>query len=76
MRVKPELALYLNPNGKAILSVSGYGAFRPVAIEPGEPPEFFKQRNRRIDLRILMATPRSEDAKRIQEGLQSLRKRQ
>lgn len=37
-----------------ILSVSGYGADRPVA--PGDTPDA-KRRNRRIDLRFLMASP-------------------
>jgi hypothetical protein len=70
LRVKRELGLYLNPNGKPVLSVSGYGEYRPVTPEPGETAEGFKQRNRRIDLRILMATPRSEDAKQMQRDLQ------
>ena len=69
MRVKRELSLYLNPAGKPVLSVSGYGEYRPVTPEPGETAESFKQRNRRIDLRILMASPRSEDAKRIERDL-------
>ena len=75
MRVKPELSLYQNPNGKPILSVSGYGAFRPVTAEMGELSEVFKQRNRRIDLRILMATPKADDAKQIQRDLQTPRNR-
>ncbi|MEH2524189.1 MULTISPECIES: OmpA/MotB family protein [unclassified Bradyrhizobium] len=69
MRVKRELGLYLNPTGKPVLSVSGYGEYRPVTAEPGESAETFKQRNRRIDLRILMASPRSEDAKQIEQHL-------
>jgi chemotaxis protein MotB len=72
LRVKRELGLYLNPNGKPVLSVSGYGEYRPVAAEPGESPENIKQRSRRIDLRILMATPKSEDAKQMQRDLQRL----
>lgn len=75
LRVKPELSLFQNPHGRPILSVSGYGAFRPVTAEAGELPEVFKQRNRRIDLRILMATPKSEDAKQIQRDLQNPRNR-
>jgi flagellar motor protein MotB len=39
-----------------VLSVSGYGADRPV--DPGGTPEA-KRRNRRIDLRFLMATPQA-----------------
>ena len=44
-----------------ILSVSGYGADRP--IDPSGTPEA-KRRNRRIDLRFLMATPQAPVAKR------------
>lgn len=46
-----------NRENRPILSVSGYGADRPVVIEDGEAA---KGRNRRIDLRFLMETPRSE----------------
>ena len=70
LRVKKELSLYLNPTGQQVLSVSGYGEYRPVSPVVGETPDSFKQRNRRIDLRILMATPRSEDAKQFQRDLQ------
>lgn len=76
LRVKRELSLYLNPTGKQVLSVSGYGEYRPVTPVPGESEESFKQRNRRIDLRILMATPRSEDAKQFQRELQHPETRQ
>jgi flagellar motor protein MotB len=69
LRVQPELSQYLSPNNTPILSVSGYGEYRPLAREPNESLERFKQRNRRIDLRILMATVRSEDAKRMQQDL-------
>ena len=75
LRVKRELGLYLNPNGKPVLSVSGYGEYRPVASEPGETADSVKQRSRRIDLRILMATPKSEDAKQMQRDLQRLETR-
>jgi chemotaxis protein MotB len=75
MRVKQDLGLYLNPNDKPVLSVSGYGEYRPVKREPHETDEAYKQRNRRIDLRILMATPRSEDAKQMQQDLERLESR-
>jgi hypothetical protein len=71
-RAKQELSQYLSPHNTPVLSVSGYGEYRPVAPEPGESAETYKQRNRRIDLRILMATPRSEDAKQMQRDLQLL----
>ena len=76
MRVKKELGLYENAHGKPILSVSGYGEFRPLAPESGESAESFKQRNRRIDLRILMASPRSDDARKIESDLQGREKHQ
>lgn len=76
LRVKKELSFYLNPTGQQVLSVSGYGEYRPVSPVVGETPEIFKQRNRRIDLRILMATPRSEDAKQLQRDLQQPEARQ
>lgn len=49
-----------NPSGtpQRILSVSGYGATRPLSGFEAPTPENF-QRNRRIDLRFLMATPQS-----------------
>jgi flagellar motor protein MotB len=70
LRVKQELSQYLNPSSTPVLSVSGYGQYRPVAPEYGESAEQYKQRNRRIDLRILMSTPKSEDAKQMQLELQ------
>jgi chemotaxis protein MotB len=55
----PGLAALRNhaPGGRTpqpVLSVAGYGADRP--IDTGDTPEA-KARNRRIDLRFLMATP-------------------
>ena len=70
LQAKKELSLYLNPDSKPVLSVSGYGDYRPVKPLPGESLVSFKQRNRRIDLRLLMANPTSEDAKEMQGELQ------
>jgi flagellar motor protein MotB len=69
LKDKPELRDYQSPNGTPVLSVSGYGEGRQIPREPGESEERFKQRNRRIDLRILMASVKSEDAKRMQEDI-------
>lgn len=56
-----------NTRATPILSVSGYGEYRPViAVQPTENE---KQKNRRIDLRILMTAPRSEDARALQRGV-------
>ncbi len=70
LRAKRELSEYLSPENSSVLSVSGYGEYRPLTFEPGESPEAYKQRNRRIDLRVLMATPKSQDAKQLQRDLQ------
>ncbi|WP_374944916.1 flagellar motor protein MotB [Sphingomonas sp.] len=48
-----------NRDGRPILSVSGYGADRPVPGNTGSD-EAAKSRNRRIDLRFLMETPNVE----------------
>jgi flagellar motor protein MotB len=71
LKAKQELAEYQSPAQKPILSVSGYGSHRQVDHVLGETPEQFKMRNRRIDLRVLMATPRSEDAKNLERELDS-----
>lgn len=54
---QPDLLTFRNAPGdeaSPILSVSGYGPSRPVAVESNEEN---KARNRRIDLRFLMAPP-------------------
>jgi chemotaxis protein MotB len=69
LKADPGLEEYQNPNRVPVLSVSGYGQYRPVPTEPGEPREKYLRRQRRIDLRILMARPRSEEAKQMQRDL-------
>lgn len=54
----PMLEGLKNRNDRPILSVSGYGADRPVADGDSEAA---KRQNRRIDLRFLMESPRNED---------------
>lgn len=59
---RPALANFRSSDtadGSPILSVSGYGATRPVATE--NSPEG-KAKNRRIDLRFLMAPPKGNDS--------------
>ena len=46
-----------DPESSPILSVSGYGADRPVTGNIGDS-DAAKSRNRRIDLRFLMESPR------------------
>jgi chemotaxis protein MotB len=69
LRAKQELSQYMSPAQKPILSVSGYGGHRQVDTIPGETPDQYKKRNRRIDLRVLMATPRSEDARNMERDV-------
>jgi flagellar motor protein MotB len=69
LSAQPELKDYLSPNDKQVLSVSGYGEYRPLPLERNESLERWKQRNRRIDIRILMATPKSADAKQMQQDI-------
>jgi flagellar motor protein MotB len=70
LKVQPNLSDFLNPSNKQVVSVSGYGEYRPLAREEGESVERYRQRNRRIDLRALMWTPKSQDAIRMQQDLQ------
>jgi outer membrane protein OmpA-like peptidoglycan-associated protein len=70
LKADPLLSEYRSPSNSRVLSVSGYGEHRPVAREEGENIERYNQRNRRIDLRVLMATPKSEDVKQMQRDLQ------
>ena len=60
-RNQPDLQEFRNkpdgePGSAPILGLSGYGPDRPIA--PGDS-EAAKKRNRRIDLRFLMTTPRA-----------------
>jgi flagellar motor protein MotB len=53
MAAEPALS---GQNARPLFSVAGYGPDRPIA--PGDS-EQDKARNRRIDLRVVMATPAS-----------------
>lgn len=64
---EPSLVDYLNERAQPVLSVAGYGRMRPVA--DNATPDG-KATNRRIDLRIIMYTPRSlDDIRRVQEDM-------
>jgi flagellar motor protein MotB len=60
LQKRGELIKFLNTKGFPVLSVSGYGPYRPATAD--QSTEESKSKNRRIDLRILMTTPRAEDA--------------
>jgi len=62
-----DLLSYLNIRGQPVISVAGYGEMRPVA--PNDTLEG-KAENRRIDLRLIMYTPRDrEQVERIQQQI-------
>ena len=58
---RPLLLSFRNQSDVPVLSVSGYGEHRPISE--------MKDPNRRIDLRILMATSRSVTQQEIEEDL-------
>jgi outer membrane protein OmpA-like peptidoglycan-associated protein len=64
---EPNLTEHLNSRGQPVISVAGYGKMRPVADNTTLEGQ---ATNRRIDLRLIMYTPRSvEDIDRIREDL-------
>ena len=64
---EPMLVEHRNNRGQPVLGVAGYGRMRPVADNGTKEG---RATNRRIDLRIIMYTPRSlEDIKRVREDL-------
>lgn len=64
-----DLLSFLNIRGQPVMSVAGYGKMRPIA--PNDNPRG-QAENRRIDLRLIMYTPRnSEQVERIQQQIKS-----
>ncbi|MET3912100.1 flagellar motor protein MotB [Bradyrhizobium sp. S3.3.6] len=70
LKIQQDLMRFRSPTGTPVLSVSGYGDTRPLEREAGETNEQYKQRNRRVDLRILMATLKSDEARQMQRDIQ------
>ncbi len=69
LRSQDDLLSYRNIRGQPVISVAGYGEMRPIA--PNETPAG-KAENRRIDLRLIMYTPRdSEQVERIQQDIKN-----
>lgn len=67
LQSQEDLLTYLNIRGQPVISVAGYGEMRPVA--PNDTLEG-KAENRRIDLRLIMYTPRDrEQVERIQQQI-------
>jgi flagellar motor protein MotB len=68
LRSQNDLLSYRNIRGQPVISVAGYGEMRPIA--PNETPAG-KAENRRIDLRLIMYTPRDrEQVERIQQQIE------
>ena len=68
LRSQDDLLSYHNIRGQPVISVAGYGEMRPIA--PNETPAG-KAENRRIDLRLIMYTPRDrEQVERIQQQIE------
>jgi outer membrane protein OmpA-like peptidoglycan-associated protein len=64
---EPMLVEHLNNRGQPVMGVAGYGRMRPVADNKTKEG---KATNRRIDLRIIMYSPRSlDDIKKVREDL-------
>jgi flagellar motor protein MotB len=63
---QPEIAVFRNPGNLPVLGVSGYGENRPVA---DNSTDVGRRRNRRIDLRFLVAYPTDEQISKVTHGL-------
>jgi len=68
----PILAALKNDRAEALIGVSGYGEFRPVDTS-GTPVGML--RNRRIELRFIMAAPESSDVAGIIKQVNEVRTR-
>lgn len=62
-----DLLSFLNIRGQPVISVAGYGEMRPIA---SNDTMIGRAENRRIDLRLIMYTPRDrEQVERIQQQI-------
>lgn len=63
---KPDLAHLTNPLGRAVFGISGYGEKRPVADNATDEG---RQKNRRIDIRFVMAYPSQVEIEEMERKL-------
>lgn len=63
---KPDLSHLTNPLGRAIFGISGYGEKRPVADNATDEG---RQKNRRIDIRFVMAYPSQAEIAEMEKKL-------
>ncbi|HBJ84204.1 MAG TPA: hypothetical protein DDZ88_10130 [Verrucomicrobiales bacterium] len=68
---QPILGNLLNHQGKAVLGISGYGAQRPVAENDSEGG---RQKNRRIDIRFVMAYPSKAEIEAMEKQIEAAAK--
>lgn len=61
IKVRSEIESLKNSDGQPLLSVSGYGEKRPVPESKENGTQEQRQMNRRIELRVIMATPRQDN---------------
>jgi hypothetical protein len=68
-KFEPNLLAYLNSREQPVISVAGYGRWRPISDNATVTG---KAANRRIDLRLIMYAPNNlEDIDRIRERLKN-----
>jgi flagellar motor protein MotB len=68
VKLDAGLLEFLNARDQPVLGMSGYGEYRPITKTQWTEDE--KRPNRRIDLRILMTGPRSNDAQRVRDAIE------
>jgi chemotaxis protein MotB len=66
INAKPDLEYLTNPLGRAIFGISGYGEKRPVADNATDEG---RQKNRRIDIRFVMAYPSQAEIEEMEKKL-------
>lgn len=67
-QANPDLLEYRNPSGLPVIGVSAYGENRPVDDNSTDEG---RRKNRRIDLRFILAYPTDEQISKVTEGLAS-----
>ena len=70
-RDHPALESLQNVAGTSLIGISGYGPRRPVAGALGDTPADFA-RNRRIDVRFVLATRTSTELQRLRARIESV----
>lgn len=63
---QPQILQLKNPNAMPVLGVSGYGANRPVSDNVSDEG---RRKNRRIDLRFVLAYPTDDQVTKATKGL-------